>query len=171
MPPAAPICRPISDDDLTRIRAVTDYQFGAGTGEVLFPEGLMVVKSRKTGKVKSIFYNGALLATLKPNDGLLAMNIDGACRLAKVLQIPKYRVVAIEEVLELIKQGRNLFAKHVLSADPEIRPGEEVLITDSKDRIIAVGRAMLNGIEMKRFKIGLAVKVRRGENKEQEEED
>ena len=169
MPPVVPICKPISDDDLTRIRAVADYQFGAGAGEALFPEGLMVVKSRKTGKVKSIFLNGGLLATLKPSDGFFAMNIEGACRLAKALPIPRYRVIVMDDVLEFIKRGMNLFAKHVFSADPEIRPGEEVLITDSKDRVIAVGRAMLNGIEMKRFKIGLAVKVRRGEDKEEED--
>ena len=47
--------------------------------------------------------------------------------------------------------------------------GEEVIITDSKDRVVAVGRSALNGIEMKRFKIGLAVKVRRGEGLEEED--
>ncbi len=34
---------------------------------------------------------------------------------------------------------------------------------NSKGRVIAVGRAILAGEEMKRFKIGLAVKIRRGE--------
>lgn len=162
MPPA-PICNPVADDDLIRIRAVADYQFGAGCGEELFPETVRVVKSRKTGKVKGIYLGDELLATLKPSDGFLAMSTPGGVRLARALPPPRYRVVVIDDVLEFIKEGRNLFAKHVLASDPEIRPGEEVLITDSKDRVIAVGRAALSGEEMKRFKIGLAVKTRRGE--------
>jgi predicted RNA-binding protein (TIGR00451 family) len=169
MQSAVPTCKPIAEDELVRIRAVADYQFGAGSGDGLFPIGVLVVRSRKTGKVKSIFYDGKLLATLKPNDGFLAMSVDGANRLVKAIPQPRYRGVVINDVLDFIKQGRNLFAKHVLSADPEIRPGEEVIITDSKDRVVAVGRAALNGIEMKRFKIGLAVKVRRGEGLEEED--
>jgi len=50
-----------------------------------------------------------------------------------------------------------------MECDPDIRPGEEVIVTDSKGKVIAVGRAALTGEEMKRFKIGQAVKIRRGE--------
>ena len=159
---SAPTCRQVTDDDLIRIRAVADYQFGAGCGEVLFPNGVMVIKSRKTGKVKGIYHKGKLLATLRPSDGYLALSVAGACQLTKALDPPRYRVVVQGDVLEFIKQGRNLFSKHVASADSDIRPGEEVLITDSKDHVVAVGRAFLNGREMKWFKTGLAAKVRRG---------
>jgi len=158
----APTCRQITDDDLIRIRAVADYQFGAGCGEALIPDRIAVIKSRKTGKVKGIYHKGRLLATLRPSDGYLALSVDGARLLVKVLNPPRYRIVVQDDVLDFIKQGRNLFSKHVVSADPEIRPGEEVLITDSRDHVVAVGRATLNGTEMKRFKIGLAAKVRKG---------
>ena len=163
MSSAAPTCSQVTNDDLIRIRAVADYQFGSGCGKALFPDEVMVIRSRKTGKVKGIYYKGKLLATLRPSDGYLALSVDGACRLTKALYPPRYRVVVQDDVLEFIKQGRNLFSKHVISADPEIRPGEEVLITDSRDHVVAVGRAVLNGVEMKRFKTGLAVKVRVGE--------
>jgi 7-cyano-7-deazaguanine tRNA-ribosyltransferase len=147
---------------LERIRAVADYQFGSGCGKALFPKKVQVVKSRKTHKVKGIYKGGKLLATLRPSDGYLALSLGGAKLVLKALDPPRCRVVVRDDVAEFIKQGRNLFAKHVVSADPEIRPGEEVLITDGKDQILAVGRAVLNGTEMKRFKIGLATKVRRG---------
>lgn len=162
MASTAPICERMDADDLIRARAVADSQFGSGCGKQLFPKGVAAVKSRKTGKVKGIYYRGNLLATLKPSDGYLALSIDGANRIRRALDPPRYRVVVQEDVAEFIRQGRNLFAKHVVSADPEIRPGEEVLITNSQDQLLAVGRAVLNGVEMKRFKIGLAAKVRRG---------
>lgn len=159
---AGPIYSPANEDDLIRIRAVADYQFGKGCGRNIFPEGVSVIKSKKTGKVKGIYDGGNLLATLRPSDGLLALSIEGATRAASSLAPPRYRVVAMDDIKEYIRKGRNLFAKHVLSADPEIRPGEEVLITDANDSILATGRAVLTGKEMKRFKIGLAVKVRKG---------
>lgn len=162
MEPVGPTSSPASEEDLIRVRAVADYQFGGGCGAKIFPEDITVIKSRKTGKVKGIYNQGRLLATLRPLDGFLALGMEGAIRIASSLRPPRYRVVVIEDVSEFIKKGRNLFAKHVQSADPEIRPGEEVLVTDSKDRVLATGRAVLNGKEMKRFKIGLAVKVRRG---------
>lgn len=169
MESAGPICSPASLEDIIRVRAVADYQFGKGCGKKVFPEDISVIRSRKTGKVKGIYLNGQLLATLRPSDGYLALGLEGAMRVASSLKPPRYRVVVMEDVSEFIKSGRNLFAKHVSSADPEIRPGEEVLITDTNDQILATGRAVLTGIEMKRFKIGLAVKVRKGVETERDD--
>jgi len=50
----------------------------------------------------------------------------------------------------------------VIRADGEIRPGEEVIVTNEKDEVLAVGRALLRGKEMLSFKRGVAVKTRRG---------
>jgi len=160
--PAGPTYDHANKEDQIRIRAVADHQFGKGCGVKAFPEGITVIRSKKTGKVKGIYHQRRLLATLRPADGYLALGPEGAIRVARALKPPKYRVVVIEDVAEFIKKGRNLFAKHVLSADPEIRAGEEVLVTDAADQVLATGRAMLTGREMKRFKIGLAVKVRKG---------
>jgi len=160
--PAGPTSSPASEEDLIRIRAVADHQFGATCGTNVFPDDISVVKSRKTGKVKGIYYHGKLLATLRPSDGYLALGTAGAARIALNLKAPRYRVVVMDDFIEFIRKGRNLFAKHVQSADTNIRPGEEVLVTDTEDRIVATGRAVLSGVEMKRFKIGMAVKVRNG---------
>jgi uncharacterized protein with predicted RNA binding PUA domain len=160
--PAAPTSDRANREDLIRIRAVADFQFGKGCGNKAFPDDITVIRSRKTGKVKGIYHSGQLLATLRPADGYLALSPEGATRLARSLKPPSYRVVVIGDVVEQIKKGRNLFAKHVLFADPGIKAGEEVLITDSADQVLATGKAVLTGKEMKRFKIGLAVKVRKG---------
>lgn len=166
MPQVGPTYNHPTSEELTRLRSVADYQFGRGSGNALFPDGVLVIRSKKTGKVKGIFLGGEHIATLKPSDGYLALSIAGGKRLMAALPEPKNRVVAMDEVSEFIKSGRNLFSKHVASADPEIRPGEEVLIVNSKGMLLAVGKAVLNAREMKHFKKGLAVNVRRGNESE-----
>ncbi|OYT31543.1 MAG: pseudouridine synthase, partial [Thermofilum sp. ex4484_79] len=54
----------------------------------------------------------------------------------------------------------------VVNVDPEIRAGEEVLVVDEEDRLLAIGRAVLAAQEMLSFKRGIAVKVRRGVKKQ-----
>ena len=66
------------------------------------------------------------------------------------------------EAEEAVKKGLTVFAKHVLEADPNIRPGDEVAVVGGEGEILAVGRAVLSGFEMVEFKAGVAVKVRRG---------
>lgn len=162
MHPVAPTSDQATPEELIRLRAVADYQFGRGAGRALFPDEISVVRSRKTGKIKGIFLNHEHLATLKPSDGYLALSVPGGNRLLRAFQPPRHRVVIMDEVAEFIKSGRNLFAKHVVEVDSSIRPGEEVIITDTKGNLLAVGKAVLSGKEMKQFKKGLAVNVRRG---------
>ncbi len=61
-----------------------------------------------------------------------------------------------------MSQGRNAFAKHVVDAGEAIRPGDEVIILNSRREVLGVGRALLNREEMLAFDVGVAVKTRRG---------
>jgi predicted RNA-binding protein (TIGR00451 family) len=71
--------------------------------------------------------------------------------------------VKVEKQAEpFIAKGRSTFAKHVIDADQEIRPNEEVIILSKKNKVLAVGRAILTGNEMMAFKRGIAIRVRRG---------
>jgi predicted RNA-binding protein (TIGR00451 family) len=67
-----------------------------------------------------------------------------------------------DEAAPFVENGRTVFARHVTEADKEIRPAEEILIVDGRDRLLASGKALLNGEEMVAFNVGIAVKVRRG---------
>jgi len=55
-----------------------------------------------------------------------------------------------------------VFAKFVVDTDPNLRPGDEVLVVDQDDRLVAVGQAFLNPEEMIAFQRGVAVHVREG---------
>lgn len=147
---------------MIRVRSIADYQFGKGVGEALFPDDVELEFSKKTGRVRYIKLSGKLLATLRPRDGMLALTIEGGRRLLRIVKKPRLRVIASDEACSLIKLGRDVFAKHVVSADEAIRPGEEVLVTDCDDNLLAVGRSVLAGREMIAFKHGIAVKVRAG---------
>lgn len=128
---------------------------------MLFPGDVNISFSRRTGRIRHIYLDCELLATLRPTDGFFSLTIGGARRL---MQIKPFRlwVRVLDEVATFIARGRSVFAKHVVDCDEEIRPEEEVTVINSRFEVLAVGRAVLTGEEMKAFKQGVAVRVRRG---------
>lgn len=144
------------------LRGVANYQFGPKIGHILFPGDVTITRSRRTGRIRHIYANNELIATLRPKDGYLALTLAGARRIMKQIPRPRFRVVIINDVAKFISEGRTVFAKHVVEADPEIRPTAEVIVVDENDKILAVGKALLNGEEMIAFERGVAVRVRRG---------
>lgn len=139
---------------------MSDYQFDKGVGLALFPDGIQVLRTR--GRVRRVWLGLDILCTIRASDGLIVPNRKGAELIHAALRYPRLRVVVTDEAAPFVARGRTVFAKHVAKADLEIRPAEEVLIVDGRDRLIASGKALLNGEEMLAFKVGKAVKVRRG---------
>jgi predicted RNA-binding protein (TIGR00451 family) len=152
----------MDDEALSKIRCVADYQFGKDVGAKLFPDTVRIVYSKNTGKIRHIHLNEEMLATLRPTTGLFALTLAGAKRLVREVNPLCYWVKIQDDVESFIAKGRSAFAKHVTDVDPEIRPHDEVLVINSKDEVLAVGRALLSGTEMKAFSRGIAVRVRRG---------
>ncbi len=148
--------------DLTKLRAIANYQFGSNAGRVLFPSDIAVTHSRKTGRIRLVYRGDDLIATLKPTTGLLALTPAGAKILLSKIKSPALRVVVRNEVSEFVRMGRNVFAKHVIEADPNLRPQDESIVVNERGELLAVGRAVLSGEEMLSFRSGVAVKVRKG---------
>ncbi len=146
--------------ELLRIKAVADYLMGRGAGEALLGGGeVTVTRSASTGRVKNVYVDGVMVATVRASDGFLLPSIEGARRL--LAKGVGRKVVVQSDVAEYIAFGRNVFAKHVVAADDDIRAGDEVIVVDEGNRLLAVGKARLSGHEMMRFKRGIAVRVRR----------
>ena len=150
------------EDALRRVRAVADYQFGRGVGAELFPKGANIVFSRRTRRIRYIYLDGKRLATMRPTDGMLSLSIRGARRIAEGVASATCFVRVQDDVSKFIAEGGDVFAAHVVKADEEIRAKDEAVVLDGNKKVLAVGRAMLSGEEMKAFKRGVAVKVRRG---------
>ena len=139
------------DNLLQKIRSIADYQFGRGAGETLFPDGVEVSFSRRTGRIRHIYLKDELLATLKPTDGFFSLTINAARHIIQVEPLRLWILVQ-DNIADLIAKGRSVFAKHVANCDEEIRPKEEVIVINSQRKVLAVGRAVLTGAEMKAFK-------------------
>lgn len=141
---------------------MADYQFGKGVGAKLFPENVEIAYSKRTGRIRYIYLNGKRLATLRPTDGLFSLSIKGAKRIAENAGSAKCFVTVQNNVSGFIAEGGDVFAAHIVKADDEIRSKDEVIVVDEGGRVLAVGRSVLSSEEIKSFKVGVAVKVRRG---------
>ena len=153
------------DNELSKIIAIADYQFGKNVGAKLFPENVQTEHSPRTGRIRFINLDGERLATLRPTDGLLSLSIKAAKFIAENISYAHCFVKVKNDVSKYIAAGGDVFAVHVIKADSEIRASDEIIVVDEQGTVLAVGKAMLSSAEMTAFKIGVAVKVRHGEEK------
>lgn len=145
---------------LKRARLIADLQFGRSAGDILFPEGTTFSLS-KTGRLRYLYSGKERIATVRAKDGLLTLSMLGAVRLHSFFPAPRLRVTASDDAAPFVVKGGNLFARHVIGLDPDIRAGEEVLVVDGKDQLLATGKAVLAPEEMLQMKRGVAVLIRR----------
>lgn len=155
---------------LRKIRSIANYQFGKGVGEKLFPDEVEIVHSRRTGKIRHVYLGKKILATLRPTNGLFSLTIAGAKRMVQDVKARRLWVKVGAEAEPFVVRGKSVFAKHVINNDEEIRPQEEVIVINEHNDVLAVGRALLTGKEMKAFERGVAVRVRRGAAEEVKKE-
>ena len=80
-------------DDVRKLKAIADYQFGWGCGEALFKGNINVEKSKKTGKIRHIYDGKTLIVNMRASDSYLILSKEGARRLHASTAYPKNRVV------------------------------------------------------------------------------
>lgn len=132
---------------LHMLRSIARYQFNTKKADHLIPDDVKVL-----GRFdKRILKNGKQIATLHFNNGLYSLNLEGG----KILQSINKKWVKINFELKT----NTLFSPGVNDADPDIIPGDEVVILKD-DEVVGVGKALLSGNEMKRASKGVAVKIR-----------
>mgnify|MGYP001148342748 FL=1 len=148
------------DLDLLRVRAVLDMQFGRGAADLLDGRKVEFVKSRNTGKIRNVIIDGVHAFSMRAHDGRLTPKMEGARLLMEVLPPHAMRVTVEDEPAEFAAKGNNVFAKFVVDCDPEIRPGDSVMVVNTKGVLAAVGRSLMVRGEMLAFKRGIAVRVK-----------
>jgi predicted RNA-binding protein (TIGR00451 family) len=141
-----------------------DYLFGKGVSRALPKEKLRLVYSRKSGRVKLVFHDGKLIATVKPN-GAMALSIYGAELLSKAPSFRHNYVVVSDEAAGFVRGGKSVFCKFVESTGRNVLPKGEVVVVDRRGKVFGVGMAVMKGEYMREFKSGVAVKVRAGREK------
>ncbi len=146
--------------DVRKLKAIADFQFGIGAGDSLFSGEIRITKTKATGTIRTVYdSDGNVIATMRTQDGYLALRKEGAIRLFRSGHALWVEVT--EDSAEFNKKGKNVFAKFVVDAHKDIRVGDEVVIIH-RNEPIAVGRALMNRREMLSFERGMAVDVREG---------
>ena len=148
-------------EELLMLRSIANYQFGYKVGPYLVPDNVIVGKSPNTLRIRYIYDERRRpIATLKPSDYLYTLHILGGMILHRVLSYPKLRIVVHNNVAKFIRDGYNVFSKHIVDFDEKLRAGREVLIVDQDDNLLAVGKLKLSPVEIASVKRGEAVRVR-----------
>lgn len=152
----------MTETDLEDLRTIADYQFGGGAGHALFPLDVEhEVRRTSSGRPEQIHADAGRVVTYNV-DGRFTLGLVGGRRLLAGLDPPTARVAVGADSGPYLRDGKNAFAKFVTSADPQIRPGDEVAVLHRDGELLAVGRAELPGPAMLAFGRGMAVKVREG---------
>jgi len=151
----------IKQSHIKRVRTIADYQFGRGAGEILFSDEVKFQFST-TKRIRQILLDNERIATVRAKDGMLTLSMKGAGELHGFIKYPGQRVVVNSDAAPFVAKGKTAFSRHVVAVDPEIRAGQEVLIVDENDRLLATGKTVLSALEMQAFKKGIAVDVRSG---------
>src|SRR5438876_1052003 len=145
-----------------RVRATAEFQFGLGAADALLRGLISYVVSKNNGKVRNVLADGEHVLSLRAEDGLFTLKAAGARRLRAAFPSPRLRVIVEPDSVPFQRDGKNVFAGFVRDADPEIRPGDEVLVVSPEDDLCAVAQATMNRREMVAFKRGVAARVREG---------
>jgi len=152
---------------IRQIKAISDYQFGRLITDILFEDinKIHFKRSRSTNKIRYVFYKQNLILTLRPNNGFFTLSLDAANKIIRRIGPPKLRVIVLNEISEFIMKGRNVFCKHVVDIDDNLRPLDEVIVVNQNDELLAIGRLKLPITYIKSFSNGVAINVRKGINK------
>lgn len=149
-------------EDLSALRIVADYQFGAGAGTALFPpEEQLRIRRSTSGRPRQVLAESGRLVSYGI-DGRFTLGTAGGQRLVETLSQPACRVVVGAESEPFVREGKNVFAKFVSTVDPEVRPSDEVAVIHKNGDLLGVGRAELPASAMADFETGMAVKIREG---------
>jgi archaeosine synthase len=133
------------------LRATADFQFGLGAGELLIPEGAGL--RGKLYRTVICQIDNEQVCAYNAASGMLSLTLAGAQRIVDSRQ--SWVRFEGKEV-----KGGSIFAVGVMEADSHIRPGDEVIVIDKSDNVVAVGRSDMSGREMCEFEKGRAVTVR-----------
>ena len=144
-------------EQILKLQYSLDALFGNGVSKHL-PKNIEMTFSRKTGRIRTVSHNGRLLCTLRI-DGGLAISPYFAQILLKSKAFKENCVEINQDAAPFVMEGKSVFCKHVIWCGNKVRISADTPIL-FKDRVIAVGKAVLSHEMISDFNRGVAVKVR-----------
>lgn len=144
-------------DQLLKLKQTVDTLFGPNVSKYL-PQKTKLILSKKTGRIRTAYFEDKLLCTLRI-DGGLAITPYFAQLLLKSKKFKENCLEINEDAAPFVSEGRSVFCKHVVWSGKNIRIASETPVLFG-GKVIAVGKAILSHEMINDFKKGVAVKVR-----------
>ena len=144
-------------DHYLKLKHTIDALFGSGVSKFL-PKDIEMTFSRKNGRIKTVSHHGKLLCTLRI-DGGLAISPYFAQLLLKSKKFRENCLEVNQDAAPFVEEGRSVFCKHVVWVGKNIQIASDTPVL-YKDKVIAVGKAVLSSDMISDFQRGMAVKIR-----------
>jgi len=144
-------------DYVLKLKHSLDALFGNGVSKYL-PKDIEITFSRKTGRIRTVSQKGKILCTLRI-DGGLAISTHFAQILVKSKSFKENCIEVNSDAAPFVMEGRSVFCKHVTKCGKKVKISADTPIL-FKNKVIAVGRAILSSEMISDFNQGVAVKVR-----------
>ena len=141
------------------IMFVIDYIFGKGVHSLLSIEKFRPIFSKRTGKIKQLFYDNTLFGTFRPN-GTIALTSDAYRILSKSRVFKKNTAVIKADQVNFVKNSSSVFVSNIKELGKNVFVGSDVFIVTPEDYLIGIGKATISYLQIKRFKSGLCIKNR-----------
>lgn len=156
-------CKNLKDKDIGMFKVMLTYQFCPEAANILSfidVDKLKICFSKSTLRARAIIYNGKVFAMIRASDFYIVPHTPLGILLHKVIPFPRRRVIVVNEMVDDILKGSSIFAKHIIAADESLRPFEEVLVVNEDDKLIGLGRTILDYTTMVTATHGVAVQLR-----------
>lgn len=144
-------------DNVLKLKYTIDALFGRGISKEV-PKDIDFTFSKKNGRIRSVFHKGNLLCTLRI-DGGLAITPYFAKMLFKNKKFKENCLEIDVDSKPFVEEGKSVFCQHVVWCGKNIRIADDVPVL-FKNKVIAVGKAVLSSEMIPTMKRGVAIKVR-----------
>ena len=144
-------------NSIVKLKYTIDALFGIGISRNL-PKNVTLTYSKKTGRIQHVYENDKLLCTLRI-DGGLAITPYFAQLLMKNSKFRENCVEIDDDSKPFVEEGSSVFCSHVTWCGKNILIGSDVPVL-YKEKVIAVGKAVLSYSMIKSLKRGVAIKIR-----------
>ncbi|MHA2270876.1 MAG: DUF5591 domain-containing protein [Candidatus Hodarchaeales archaeon] len=133
------------------VKDTIDYQFGKGASNVLLDRS-EVIKGKMQIRMQ-VFAEKKMILTYHADSGMTTLSWRAAEQFAQA------KIHTIDFDGNELK-GSTLFCGAISGADEKIRPGDEIIILNSDEQLVGIGRSILSSQALVELQRGPGVKIR-----------
>jgi len=135
---------------------IADYQFGNGTGMILFSRGIKTKRDRSNSRLEIFDLNtGKMLGRFIFKTGELELTLNGA---EKLFPFENKEKIIVFDGTKI--HGNTLFRPGIIEFSPNLIPRDHVFILDkNKEKLIGLAKMLIGSNYIKNSKSGRVAKV------------